>query len=71
MGKAIKGINVEKIVIGLKKLKIKIIKTTKKKGRKKKRKKKKKGKLHRTAKSKIEAVVYNNNKKCDCIYTYT
>ena len=36
-----------------------------------KKKKEKKGKLHRTAKSKIEAVVYNNNKKCDCIYTYT
>ena len=31
----------------------------------------KKGKLHRTAKPNVEAVVYNNNKKCDWIYTYT
>ena len=50
VGKANKGINIEKI-IGLKKLKLKT-----KRGRgggtgKKKRKKKKKGKLHRTAKA--------------------
>ena len=34
------------------------------------RKKGKKGKLHRTAKPNVEAEVYNNNKKCDWIYTY-
>ena len=32
---------------------------------------KKKGKLHRTAKAQLEAEVYNNNKKCGWIYTYT
>ena len=31
----------------------------------------KKGKLHRMQKPNVEAEVYNNNKKCDWIYTYT
>ena len=47
------------------------IKLEKRKKKTEERKQEKRGKLHRTAKSKIEAVVYNNNKKCDCIYTYT
>ena len=46
-----------------KKLKTKTIK--KRKAKKKWKKKEKKGKPHRTAKSNVDAEVYNNNKKCD------
>ena len=48
--------------IGLKKLKVKIIKKLKRKGRKKKSKKKE-GKLLELQKANVEAGVYNNNKK--------
>ena len=53
VGKANKGVNVGKIIIGLK-IKIK--------------EEKKKRKLHRTVKAQkpnVEAEVYNSNKKCD------
>ena len=64
VGKENKGINVEKYN-RLKNIKI-IKKRKEKKGRRKKKlKRKKKRKLHRTAKPNVEAVVYNNNKKCD------
>ena len=54
-----------KIIIGLKKLKIQVIKREKKKEEEERIKKKRKGKLHRTAKAHMEAEVHNNNKKCD------
>ena len=38
---------------------------------KKKESRGKKGKLHRIAKAQHRGEVYNNNKKCDWIYTYT
>ena len=50
VGKANKGINVENI-IGLRKLKIKIIKQKKEKKNGRRKRKGKKGKLHRTAKA--------------------
>ena len=37
----------------------------------KERKKGGKGKLYITQKPNVEAEVYNNNEKCDWIYTYT
>ena len=49
IGKANKGINIEKNLIDLKNLK----------------REKKKGKLHRTAKAQVEVEVYINNKKFD------
>ena len=53
----------KKNVVGLKKLKIKIIK---KRGKKKEERKREKiGKFHRIAKPNIEAEVYNNDRKCD------
>ena len=55
VGKANKGINVEKIIIGLK---IKL------KERKEKEKKKKKNSIEQQ-KPNVEVEVYNNNKKCD------
>ena len=52
-----------KNIIGLKKLKVKIIK--------KRKKNKTQEKFTELQKLNIEAEVYNNNKKCDWIYTYT
>ena len=53
-----------------KKLKIKIIKKRKEKnGRRKKKEKRKKENSVELQKPNAEAEVYNNNKKCDWIYT--
>ena len=60
MGKANKGINVEKIIIGLKKFF--------KRGRGKQKKKENSTELQKPS---VEAEVYNNKRKCDWIYTYT
>jgi len=68
-----KEINIEKYN-RFKKLKIKIIKKrkVKKNGRRKKKgKEKKKGNSTELQKPNVEAEVYNNNKKCDWIYSYT
>ena len=58
VGKANKGINVEKIIIGLKIFKL----TFKKREREKKKKEENSMELQ---KPNIEAGVYNTNKKCD------
>ena len=60
--KANKRINIEKIILDLKFLKIKI---KKKKKTEQRRRRRKTPQLRRTAKAKIEAEVYNSNKKCD------
>ena len=65
VGKANKGINIEKKIIGLQKLKGKIIKKSKEK------KGKKKENCTELQKPNIGAEVYNNNKNCYWIYTYT
>ena len=56
-----KGINIEKNIVGLKKLKIKIIK---KRNRRRKKKGKKIENSTELQKPNIDAEVYNNNKKC-------
>ena len=53
-----------KNIIGLKKLKIKIIKE-RKTGGKEKEKREKKGNSSEVQKLNVEAGVYNNNRKCD------
>ena len=62
-----------KNIIGLKKLKIKIIKKWKKKRGRRKKKGKKKENSSELQKPYVEAGVYNNNRKCDWIdiYIYT
>ena len=73
VGKANKGINVEKNIIDSKTLKVKIIKNRKEKknGRRKKEKRNKKENSTELQKPNVDAEVYNNNKKCDLIYRYT
>ena len=70
VGKAKKGISVENI-IGLNKLKTKIIEKRKIKMEEEKQKGKTKENATELQKPNAEAEVYNNNKKCDWIYTYT
>ena len=70
VGKVDTWIHVEKY----NRLKIKIIKIEKKKKeevKEKRRRRRRKGKLPKNAKAQCKEEVYNNNKKCDWIYTYT